>query len=181
MPSSEPYITDTLYSQDSYSHWVSQGPARCYVWIGLHLPCRNIGLLFFFTSSLLLSLKPMYDTDLIQTLCTIQSAVFSLYNTIQWPSLYDINLQATTTTILSTRGVMIPIDLVSSATDSIRWRLVLFKPVLIPTSDPKSEFLCQSSLCCAEPTDPLNPPHTPGISPTPSSSRIILIATVPVL
>ena len=33
---------------------------------------------------------------------------------------YDINLRATTTTILSTRGVTIPIDLVSSATDSIK-------------------------------------------------------------
>ena len=33
---------------------------------------------------------------------------------------YDINLRATTTAILSTRGVAIPIDLVSSATDSIR-------------------------------------------------------------
>ena len=54
------------------------------------------------------------------------------------------------TMILSTRGVQIPIDLVSSATDSIRQRVVLFKPVRIPTSDPKSEFLCQSSPYCAE-------------------------------
>ena len=60
--------------------------------------------------------------------------------------MYDINLRATTTTILSTRGVKIPIDLVSSATDSIRPSVVLFKTVTIPTSDPKSEFLCQSSL-----------------------------------
>ena len=52
---------------------------------------------------------------------------------------------------------MIPIDLVSSATDSIRRRVVLFKPVPIPTSDPKSEFLCQSSLSCAEPADPPEP------------------------
>ena len=50
---------------------------------------------------------------------------------------------------------MIPIDLVSSATDSIKRSIVLFKPVPVPTSDPKSEFLCQSSHCCAEPTDPL--------------------------
>ena len=56
---------------------------------------------------------------------------------------YDINLRATTTTILSTRGVTIPIDLVSSATDSIK--AAHFKPVTIPTSDLKSEFLCQSS------------------------------------
>ena len=47
--------------------------------------------------------------------------------------------------ILSTRGVTIPIDLVSSATDSIRRSVVLFKSVPLPTSDPKSEFLCQSS------------------------------------
>ena len=48
--------------------------------------------------------------------------------------------------ILSIRGVMIPINLVSSATDSIRQHIVLFKPVAIPTSDPKSEFLCQLRL-----------------------------------
>ena len=59
--------------------------------------------------------------------------------------LYDINLGATTTTILSTRGVKIPIDLVSSATDSYRRSVVLFKHMSVPTSDPKSEFLCQSS------------------------------------
>ena len=59
--------------------------------------------------------------------------------------MYDINLRATHTTILSMRGVKIPINLVSSATDSIRQHVVLFKPVTIPTSDPKSEFLCQSS------------------------------------
>ena len=59
--------------------------------------------------------------------------------------MYDINLRAVHTMILSTRGVTIPINLVSSATDSIRRRVVLFKPVSVPTSDPKSEFLCQSS------------------------------------
>ena len=56
------------------------------------------------------------------------------------------HLGATHTTILSIRGVQIPIDLVSSITDSIRQCIVLFKPVQIPTSDPKSEFLCQLSL-----------------------------------
>ena len=65
-------------------------------------------------------------------------------------NLYDINLGATTTTILSIRGVTIPIYLVSSTTDSIRRSVVLFKPVRIPTSDLKSEFLCQSSYYCAE-------------------------------
>ena len=95
----------------------------------------------------------MYDTiwwsflvryDLTSSLGTIR-AVGS--------SMYDINLRATHTMILSTRGVMIPIDLVSSATDSIRRRVVLFKLVTIPTSDPRSEFLCQSSSSCAEPAD----------------------------
>jgi hypothetical protein len=57
-------------------------------------------------------------------------------------ALYDINLRATTTTILSTRGVQIPIDLVSSTTDSIRQRVVVFKTVLVPNLDLKSEFLC---------------------------------------
>ena len=57
---------------------------------------------------------------------------------------------------LSIRGVAIPIDLVSSATDSIRQHIVLFKPVPLPNPDPKSEFLCQSSVYCTEPTDPPN-------------------------
>ena len=70
--------------------------------------------------------------------------------------LYDIHLRATTTTILSIRGVTIPIDLVSSATDSIKRCVVLFKPVRIPTSDPKSEFLCQSSLVVQNQQTPLN-------------------------
>ena len=64
--------------------------------------------------------------------------------------MYNIYLGATNATILSIRGVQIPINLVSSATDSIRRRVVLFKPVWIPTSDPKSEFLCQSSPYCTE-------------------------------
>ena len=58
--------------------------------------------------------------------------------------MYDINLGATDTTIPSIRGVTIPIYLVSSTMDSIRRRVVLFKTVTIPTSDLKSEFLCQS-------------------------------------
>ena len=84
--------------------------------------------------------------------------------------MYDINLGATHTTILSIRGVTIPIYLVSSTTDSIRRCVVLFKDAPIPTSDLKSEFLCQSSLCCAEPTDPPESPCMPGISPMPSST-----------
>ena len=80
-----------------------------------------------------------------------------LYDTICWLLLYNINLRATITTILSIRGVTIPIYLVSSTTDSIRQHVVLFKPVPIPTSDPKSEFLCQSSIRCKEPAD--SPEH----------------------
>ena len=59
--------------------------------------------------------------------------------------LYDINLRATTTTIPRIRGVQIPINLVSSAMDSYRRSVVLFKLMSIPTSDPKSEFLYQLS------------------------------------
>ena len=141
---------------------------------------RHIGLphlLFFpFPSS-----KPMYDMiwlyshvryDLALLPCTIRSGCVLMY---------DINLRATHTMILSIRGVTIPIYLVSSAMDSIRWRIVLFKPVPVPASDPKSEFSCQSSLSCTEPTDPPWTPRTPGISPTPSSPRIIPTAIVPAL
>ena len=78
--------------------------------------------------------------------------------------MYDINLRAMHTMILSIRGVTIPIYLVSRATDSIRRRVVLFKPVPVPASDPKSEFLCQSSLSCAEPSDPLNTSYAWDIS-----------------
>ena len=100
--------------------------------------------------------KPMYNTiscfsyvryDLESCSCTIRS-LGSL--------MYDINLGATATTILSIRGVQIPIDLVSSATDSNRQSIVLFKPLSIPTSDPKSEFLCQSSFIAQNPQTPLN-------------------------
>ena len=106
---------------------------------------RYIGLPRFLSLSFP-PLKPMYDTiwscsriqyDLVLFLCMIQSCCVLVYG---------INLRATHTTILSIRGVTIPIYLVSSTTDSIRRHVVLFKPVPIPTSDPKSEFLCQLSL-----------------------------------
>ena len=79
--------------------------------------------------------KPMYDTiwwpstvryDLTVLFCTIQSCDDC------W---YDHYLRATHTTILSIRGVTIPSYLVSSATDSTRQSAVVFKPVLVPTSD----------------------------------------------
>ena len=103
--------------------------------------------------------------------CTIQFVNFdgAQYH-LAAEVLYNTNLRATTTTTLSTRGVTIPIYLVSSAMDSIRQCVVLLKPVSISTSDPKSEFLCQSSLCCAVPTDPPEPPCMPGISPMPSNT-----------
>ena len=144
---------------------------------------RYIGLLHF-PFSLSLTMKPLYDMiwwvhlvwyDLVGSPCTIWSG--SSFR----PRLYDINLRAMHTTILSIRGVTIPIYLVSSATDSIRSHVVLFKAVTIPTSDPKSEFLCQSSLSCTEPADPPWTPHTPGISPTPSSPHITHMVRVLVL
>ena len=114
---------------------------RCYDWTSL---IRSyVGLHHFFSHSP--TPKPMYDTilslicvryNLESCLCTIQSCDSLLY---------DINLRATATTILRTRGVQIPIDLVSSATDSYGQSVVLFKPMSVPTSDPKSEFLYQSS------------------------------------
>ena len=70
--------------------------------------------------------------------------------------MYDINLGATATMILRIRGAQIPIDLVSSTTDSYGQSVVLFKPMLVPTSDPKSEFLCQSSYFVQNSQTPLN-------------------------
>ena len=115
----------------------------------------------------------MYDTILRLVdgvSCTIGSAGFDRV------TMYDINLRATHTTIPSTRGVEIHISLVSSTTDSVWQRVVVFKPVRIPTSDLKSEFLCQSSYIAQNLPDSPEPPCTPGIPPTPSSPRITLIA-----
>ena len=82
--------------------------------------------------------------------CTIRSGDFD------GATLYDINLGATHTTILSTRGVEILISLVSSTTDSIQRCAVVFKTVSVPSLDLKSEFLCQSSLLCRISETPLN-------------------------
>ena len=59
----------------------------------------------------------MYDT--ILRLVLVRYDLASCLGTIRslGSFVYDINLEATATTILSTRGVQIPIDLVSSATD----------------------------------------------------------------
>ena len=133
---------------------------------------RHIGLhrLFF---HLLISLTEAHVRyDLASLSCMIQSRASLMY---------DINLRATATTIPSIRGVQIPIYLVTSAMDSFRQSVVLFKSLSIPTSDLKSEFLCQLSYIAQNLQTPLKPPRTPGISPTPSSPRITLIVIVPVL
>ena len=129
--------------------------------IGLHLLCRYVRLPFPFSSLPSIEAHVRYQSH---------SGL-----------VYDINLRATHTMILSIRGVTIPIYLVSSAMDSIRQCVVLFKPVAIPASDPKSEFLYQSSVYCAEPTDSPEPPRTPGKSPMPSSPHITHTVIVQVL
>ena len=80
--------------------------------------------------------------------------------------LYDINLRAAHTTIPITRGVEIYISLVSSATDSIRRCVVVFKLVPILTSDLKSEFLCQLSSIVQNLQTPLNTSYAWDISHT---------------
>ena len=161
--------------------------ASCYIWTSFYSQiCRTASFPFSYPShrspcTIRSGAVSICDTiwcclhvryNLVLSLCMIQSgAVF----------MYDINLRATHTTILSTRGVKIPIYLVSSTTDSIRQRVVLFKPVWIPTSDPKSEFLCQSSYWLRRTCRLPWTPHTPGKSPTPLSPRITHTATVLVL
>ena len=150
---------------------------RCYVWTSLiH---RYIGLHRFFSHSP--TPKPMYNT--ISCFSCVRYDLESCLYTIQslGSFLYDINLGATATTILRIRGVQIPIDLVSSAMDSYRQSIVLFKPMSVPTSDPKSEFLCQSSYFAQNIPDSPESPRTPGTSPTPSSPCITRTVTVRVL
>ena len=55
---------------------------------------------------------------------------------------------------------------------TIQRSIVLFKPVPLPTSDLKSEFLCQLSSSAQNLQTPPEPPRMPGTSPTPPSSRI---------
>ena len=166
-----PYSTPTaLDAEDTCSHTSANSfpcpmpelipHTNCYGWTSLYHADTSDCLVSFFPFPH--SSKPMYDTICRQFL-------------------YDINLRATLTMILSIRGVTIPIYLVSSATDSIRQCIVLFKAVPIPTSDPKSEFLCQSSSIVQKPQTPPKPPCTPGRSPTLSSPRITRTVTVQVL
>ena len=141
------------------------------VTFGLHSYADTLDCIvsFFFSS---LPTKPMYDTILwcVHVWYDLNSCSGTIWSLDD--SLYDINLGATATTIPRTRGVQIPIDLVSSATDSYRRTIVLFKPMSVPTSDLKSEFLCQSSYIVQNHQTPPEPPRTPGISPMPSSPRI---------
>ena len=133
------------------------------------------------TASFLFSLptpKPMYDTILYfsRVRYDLKPCLTTIWSLDSF--LYDINLEATTTTILRIRGVQVPIDLVSSATDSYRRSVVLFKLTSVPTSDPKSEFLCQSSYFAQNIQTPLESPRMPGISPMPSSPCITRTVTV---
>ena len=172
------------FSSMAWSHGLDGGNRcdssllKCYIWTSLHYADTSDCLVYFL---LFPSSKPMYDMiwlgsrvqyDLAWFSCTIRSGCVPMYN---------INLRATHTTILSIGGVTIPIYLVSSTTDSIRRCVVLFKPVPVLASDLKSEFLCQLSYTCAEPTDSPEPPHMPGISPTPLSPRITRTVIVRVL
>ena len=142
----------------------------CYVWTSFHY-ADTLDCLVTFSFSL--TLKPMYDTiwwsrfvqyNLVDSLCTIRSS------SSFWFLLYNINLWATHTTIPSTRGVKIRISLVSSTTDSIQRCVVVFKTCTVFNSDPKSEFLWQSSSIVHNLWTPPEPPRTPGISPTPLST-----------
>ena len=106
------------------------------VTVGLHFTYADTSdcIVFFLTSlhrspcTILSGRRLPVRYDLGVFWHTIRSLVFLVY---------DIHLRATAATILRIRGVQIPIDLVSSATDSYRRSVVLFKPMSVPTSDPK--------------------------------------------
>ena len=122
---------------------------------GLHLPMQihRTASFFFLTSlhrspcTILSGRRLPVQYDLRVFLRTIRSRVSLVY---------DINLGATATKILSTRGVQIPIYLVTSTTDSFRRSVVLFKSLSILTSDLKSVFLCQLSYIAQNLQAPLN-------------------------
>ena len=111
---------------NSFSHWIywahsSSSGGFVHAWecvmFGLHFTTQiHQTASFPFLSSL--TPKPMYNTIWSISLSMIQASGVLLY---------DINLGATHTTILSIRGVTIPIYLVSSTTDSIKQCIVLFK------------------------------------------------------
>ena len=128
---------------------------RCYVLDGLHILCRYFGLPLSF-----LLYSPHWSPCMILSgRCFPVRYDLGVFLRTIWSHvslMYDINLGATATTILSIRGVQIPIHLVTSATDSFRRSVVLFKSLSIPTSDLKSEFLCQSSHFAQNLQTPLN-------------------------
>ena len=85
---------------------LGNGHFKCYVWTSLQYADTSDCIVSFLTPHI----EAHVRYNLLSLSCTIQSF---------GSSLYDINLGATATTILRIRGVQIPIDLVSSATDSL--------------------------------------------------------------
>ena len=109
-----------------------------------------------FPTPFFLSLKPMYNMIWQLQWCTISILE-------PWILHYSVLGELRSLSALS----VVPHTL-------IRRRVVLFKPVTVPTPDPKSEFLCQSSSIMQNLQTPPKPPSTPGIAPTPLSSHITL-------
>ena len=131
---------------------------RC-VTFGLHFTTQIHWTASFLFSFLFLTTEAHVQYNLVSlpdtTEVLVRYNLVNLLDMIQTTGsfLYNIHLRATPTTILSIRGVTIPIYLVSRATDSFRQCIVLFKTAVVWTSDPKSEFLCQLSISCEEPAD----------------------------
>ena len=159
--------------QDLAGSWYARCEHGCYD-RDFTLLCRCIRLhffLYFLSSFTEAPCMIQSGDDFAFKFCTIQS---------EGCLVYDIHLGATTTTILSVRGVTIPIDLVSSATDSFRRHIVLFKLYHYQTQT-LSLSSCVNRASVAQNLQTPWTPHTPGKSPTPSSPRIIHTAIVPVL
>ena len=130
------------------------------------------------TASFLFLLYPItvahvrYDLAISRCFTSVQYGLTAWFGLV----VYDINLGATHTTIPSTRGVTIHIFLVSSATDSMGRCVVLFKPCTYSTQT-LSLSSCVNQAILRRTYRPPEPPRMPGISPTPSSPRIIHIVT----
>ena len=148
---------------------------------------RSLHVMFYQTSPLMqlhqtASFLSFFPSIKAMYLCTIRSwQTTHVSYDLAGPFMYNINLGATTTTSLSIRGVIIPIDLVISTTGLFMVNHSSIKPVPLAYSDLKSEFLCQSSQHCHRTYRPPEPPRTPGISPTPSQPCIIHITQNQVL
>ena len=132
LKSIRPYFTNSSRSRCvRICHWGHIIPEACrrilasscvsltVVTFGLHSYADTLDCIVS-SFSLFLTPKPMYDT--ISHLACVRYNLASCLHTIRSRILllYDINLRATHTTILSSGGVQIPIDLVSSAMDSFR-------------------------------------------------------------